>query len=231
MPYRGSLVNEAVPPRGLPEIGTATAFACSAKCESVDVAGASAAASAVRHVGTVLRGCEPRTGKSLLGARGCGCSRKLLGSIIVMGDDRGFLSWWIIVMGDDPCLVELVLFIALIADLMTGRRAVTNTTAPFFRWLLSDFVQSLVVQSFAVSVLRHLGMRVLKRLRILRGSVEISDTSNSILRPLLTLPTCLTLTSTMTDAHCIRVVHWVVVIDDRTERAALPLASGSSAIR
>ena len=195
--------------------------------------GAEAVALAEHLVGTVLRGCEPRTGQSLLGACGCGCSRKLLGLIIVTGDDLRDLLRSIIVMGDDLCLVELVFFIALIADLMTGRRAVTNTTAPFFRWLLSDFVQSLVVQSLIVSVLRHLGRRVLKRLRILRGSVEISDTSNSILGLLLipTLPT-LTLTSTMTDAHCIRVVHWVSVIVDRTENERLwLLPSGSSAIR
>ena len=217
--------------RELPGIGTTTTFARAAKCEGITVVGAGVATPVKSLVEVILRGCEPRSGC----ACACCLPRQLLsqflGLIIVMGDDLSVFLGMIIATGDDHSFVPLIFAIALIADLTTGRRAVSTIPLRNSAGRCQFLGQVFVVQSFAVSVLRHLGMRVLKRLRILRGSVEISDTSNSILRPLPTLPTCLTLTSTMTDAHCIRVVHWVVVIDDRTERAALPLASGSSAIR
>ena len=228
---KGPPGERAASTRELPEIGTTTTFARAAKCEGITVVGARVAMLVKSLVEVILRGCEPRSGC----ACACGLPRQLLsqllGLIIVMGDDLSFSLGTIIATGDDHSFVPLTFAIALTADLMTGRRAVSTIPLRNSAGRCHFLGQVSVVQSFVVSVLRHLGMRVLKQLRILRGSVEISDTSNSILRPLPTLPTCLTLTSTMTDAHCIRVVHWVVVIDDRTERAALPLASGSSAIR
>ena len=105
-------------------------------------------------------------------------------------------------------------FVTVIADTMIGRSA-----AGFFHCATSPaLVRVFEVLSFGVFA-RHLVMRALKtcfasqgqrRLRDLRGSVEITDPPNSILGLLLLLIPTLDLTPTCpTLARTAHVVQWV----------------------